>query len=229
MLLSKPERPKLVAVIPAYNEAGHVGKVVKASKAFVDEVLVVDDGSTDGTCLEASAAGARVFRHWVNRGVGGATATGLRAALQSGADVIVTLDADGQHLPEEIPRVVAPVLNGTADVVIGCRLLNHKGMPLLRVVANRIADACTWLLFGVYLSDTQSGFRAYSRTAAQSIDIRTSGMEVCSEIIVLAVRSGLRVAQVPITPVYTDYSLSKGQSFYNGIRTLAKLMLRRIL
>jgi glycosyltransferase involved in cell wall biosynthesis len=153
----------------------------------------------------------------------------LRAALQSGADVIVTLDADGQHLPEEIPRVVAPVLNGTADVVIGCRLLNHKGMPLLRVVANRIADACTWLLFGVYLSDTQSGFRAYSRTAAQSIDIRTSGMEVCSEIIVLAVRSGLRVAQVPITPVYTDYSLSKGQSFYNGIRTLAKLVLRRIL
>ncbi len=219
---------KVVAVIPAYNEAGHVGDVVRATKAFVDEVVVVDDGSRDATAREATEAGARVYRHLINRGLGGGIATGLRAALSLGADIIVTLDADGQHLPGEIGDVVMPIVRGEADFVIGSRLLNPVGMPLVRRVANRIADLCTQILFGVRLNDSQSGFRAMRREVAQCIDIRTSRMEVSTEIAVEAARRGFRVKAVPITVIYTDYSLSKGQSFRVGLQTLAKLVLRRV-
>jgi glycosyltransferase involved in cell wall biosynthesis len=218
---------KLVAVIPAYNEAGHVGNVVRAVKALADDVVVVDDGSSDGTSVEARAAGAHVYRHLVNRGLGGSVATGLRAALRLGADVIVTLDGDGQHVAAEIVDVAAPVLRGEADFVIGSRMLDPKGMPLVRRLANCLANVCTWILFGVRVSDSQSGFRAFSRKVAESIDIRTSRMEVSSEIVAEVTHRGFRIVEVPITVIYTHYSLSKGQSFKVGLQTLAKLILRR--
>jgi len=100
-------------------------------------------------------------------------------------------------------------------------------MPLARRVANRFANLCTWVLFGVHVSDTQSGFRALSRRAAESLDLRTSRMEVSSEIVAEAARHGFRITEVPITVIYTDYSLSKGQSLGVGLQTLAKLILRR--
>jgi glycosyltransferase involved in cell wall biosynthesis len=218
---------KLVAVIPAYNEAGHIGPVVRAVRQFANAVIVVDDGSGDSTGEEARAAGARVYRHLVNRGLGGGIATGLRAALEAGADIIVTLDGDGQHVPEEVLDLAAPIRKGEADLVIGSRMLNPEGMPVLRRVANRFANLCTWALFGVHVSDTQSGFRALSRRAAESMDLRTSRMEVSSEIVAEAARHGFRISEVPITVIYTDYSLSKGQSFGVGLQTLAKLILRR--
>jgi glycosyltransferase involved in cell wall biosynthesis len=220
-------KQELVAVIPAFNEAGHVGKVVESTRPFVDHVIVVDDGSQDDTAAEASSAGACVYRHLINRGVGGATATGLKAALKLGADIIVLLDADGQHVPADIQRVLEPIQRGEVDFVIGCRLLNPEGMPLSRYLANRAADLCTWLLFGIRVKDSQSGFRGFSRQVAESIGIRTSGMEVCSEMVAEVARRGFRIAEVPITVVYTDYSLSKGQNFHVGLQTLAKLVLRR--
>jgi glycosyltransferase involved in cell wall biosynthesis len=168
-----------------------------------------------------------VYRHLVNRGLGGGIATGLRAALEAGADIIVTLDGDGQHVPEEVVELAAPIQKGEADLVIGSRMLDPEGMPVLRRIANRFASLCTWVLFGVRVSDSQSGFRALSRRAAESLDLRTSRMEVSSEIVAEAARHGFRIAEVPITVIYTDYSLSKGQSFGVGLQTLAKLILRR--
>lgn len=222
-----PDRPKLVAVLPAYNEAGYVGEVVRAVQPLTDAVVVVDDGSSDATAEEARAAGARVYRHIINRGLGGAIATGLRAALQLGADLIVTLDADGQHVAEEVLDVAAPILRGDTDFVIGSRLFHPQGMPFSRRIANRIADLCTGMMFGVRVRDSQSGFRAFSCQVAESIDIRTSRMEVSSEIVAEVARRSFRIAEVPITVIYTDYSLSKGQSFLVGLQTLAKLVLRR--
>lgn len=219
--------PKLVAVIPAYNEAGHIGPVVSAVREFADGVIVVDDGSGDSTGAEARAAGARVYRHLVNRGLGGGIATGIRAALEADADIIVTLDGDGQHVPAEVVELAAPIQRGEADLVIGSRMLDPGGMPVLRRVANRFANVCTWALFGVRVSDSQSGFRALSRRAAESLDLRTSRMEVSSEIVAEAARNGFRIAEVPITVIYTDYSLSKGQSLGVGLQTLTKLILRR--
>ena len=199
---------KIAAVIPAYNESSHIGEVVRKTLPLVDEVLVVDDGSSDETSYAAACAGAIVFRHIINRGVGGATATGLKAAVMREADVIVTLDSDGQHLPEEIPKVIAPILAGEADFVIGSRLLDPTGMPVSRQIANRTADLCTNVLFNVKVHDSQCGFRAFTQEAASRIDIRTGRYEISSEIIAEIAAHGFRIAEVPITVVYTRYSLS---------------------
>ncbi len=204
-----------------------MGDVVTSTLNFVDQVVVIDDGSSDETYAAARSAGARVYRHVVNRGLGGAIATGLKAALALDADIIVTLDSDGQHLPEDIAPVIAPILAGDVDFVIGSRLINPRGMPLSRRAANRIADLCTSVLFGVSVCDSQSGFRAFSREVAENIDIRSSRMEVSSEIVAEVADKGFRIAEVPITVLYTEYSLSKGQNFTVGLQTLAKLVLRR--
>lgn len=214
---------KTIAVIPAYNEATVIGDVVGACREYVDTVLVVDDCSADRTAEAARLAGAQVLRHPLQRGAGRATATGLVAALKLGADVIVTLDADGQHLPSEIPGVAAPVKEGRADLVVGCRHLKREEMPLIRRLGNRFANLWTWLILGVSVSDTQSGFRAYSRTAAIKLPLSARGYEFCSHTLGEAARLKLRVAEVPITVIYTDYSKSKGQSLGASLRTLGRI------
>lgn len=218
---------KVVAVIPAYNEATMVGGVVKATLPFVDAVVVVDDGSRDETGMEAERAGARVVRHSLNRGLGASLSTGIQAALRAGADCVVTLDADGQHDSSEIPKLVRPIQNGLADVVLGSRLLDTRGMPITRICMNHAGSLFTFCMFGMYVTDSQSGFRAFSRSAAQAIRIRSNRMEVSSEIVAEIRRQGLRVAEVPIRAIYTDYSLSKGQSFRVGLKTACRLLLRR--
>jgi glycosyltransferase involved in cell wall biosynthesis len=216
---------RVIVIIPAYNEARMVAEVVRRVRDHIPDVIVVDDGSMDATGDRAEAAGATVVRHCVNRGLGAALGTGIAAALHAGADAIVTLDADGQHDPAEIAAIVAPIAQDTADVVIGVRTFTDA--PFHRRLFNQIGNLVTRLLFGVRCSDTQSGFRAFSRAAAERIDIRTNRMEVSSEIIAEAGRHELRVAEVPIRTIYTDYSLAKGQSFSVGIRTAWSLLLRR--
>lgn len=200
-----------------------IGEVVGACREYVNAVLVVDDCSADRTSAAAREAGAQVLRHSVQRGAGRATATGLVAALRLGADIIVTLDADGQHLPSEIPGVLAPVRDGEADLVVGCRYLKREEMPLIRRLGNRFANLWTWLLLGVSVSDTQSGFRAYSRLAAVKLPLSARGYEFCSHTLAEAARLKLRVAEVPITVVYTEYSKSKGQSLSASIQTLGRI------
>ena len=123
---SKQGQPKVVAGIPAYNAAGYVSDVIRKARKYVDEVIVVDDGSTDSTAQVSSAAGATVIRSEVNRGVGRATETCFRLAKEKGTDILVTLDGDGQHNADEIPIVIAPILNKKADLVIGSRFLDGQ-------------------------------------------------------------------------------------------------------
>jgi polyprenyl-phospho-N-acetylgalactosaminyl synthase len=212
-----------VAVIPAYNEAPVIARVVKDCLEQVDVVLVVDDCSTDQTSSEARGAGAQVLRHELQRGAGRATATGLQAALQLGARFVVTLDADGQHLAEEIPVVLEPVQDGRADIVVGCRTYNREDMPHHRRAGNRFANFWTWLHLGVSVSDTQSGYRAYNQRAASQLPLAARGYEFCSHSLAEAARIGLRVEEVPVTVIYTEYSRSKGQSFFTSVRTLGKI------
>ena len=174
---------KTIAVIPAYNEAKTIGGVVKATLPFVDVVLVVDDGSRDETGATAREAGARVLTHRVNRGLGATLGTGLMAAKMLRADCIITLDADGQHDPSEISKLTSPIERGIADVVLGSRLLASKGMPFHRIVANHVGNLITFLFFGLFVTDSQSGFRAFSREAARHLEIRSNRMEVSSEIV----------------------------------------------
>mgnify|MGYP003716673511 CR=1 FL=1 len=200
-----------------------VAEVVRACREHVDIVLVVDDSSADSTSDVARKAGAQVLRHALQRGAGRATATGLQAALRLGADFIVTLDADGQHLPEEIPAVVEPLKKGLADVVVGCRSIKREDMPLVRRMGNTFANLWTWLLLGVAVSDTQSGYRGYTRRAAEKLPFDARGYEFCSQSLWEAHRLGLRIQEVPITVVYTEYSQSKGQSFTTSLKTLGRI------
>lgn len=214
---------KTVAVIPAYNEGPAVATVVRGALQQVDHVIVVDDSSADDTAVVAREAGAEVVRHALQRGAGRATATGLQAALRLGADLIVTLDADGQHLTEEIPLLFAPLREGTADMTLGCRVLDRASMPRLRRFGNDLANVWTWMLFGVKVSDSQSGYRGFTRATAQRLPLEARGYEFCSETLGEAGRLGLRIAEVPVTVVYTEYSMSKGQSVMTSVKTLARI------
>ncbi len=219
---------KMVAVIPAYNEASTIGDVLQQTRSFVDQVIVINDGSKDRTAQVAQLHGAIVVSHAINRGLGAALGTGFEAAKRLGADVVITLDADGQHDPVEIPLFCKAVAAG-ADVVIGSRMLTgFHGMPFHRKVAQFFGNAATFVLFGAWVSDSQSGFRAFNRHALHTIEIQTNRMEVSSEIIAEARRRRLTLIEVPIRAIYTNYSLSKGQNFIVGLKTLLKLVLRRI-
>lgn len=217
-------------VIPAFEEQESIGKVLgMLQRAGYRNLLVVDDGSVDNTKKIAERQGAKVVSHVVNRGLGGALGTGIAGALQLGADYIVTLDADGQHASSDIPKLLAPLQSGKADVVIGSRLLDSRGMPWIRKIGNWGFNVITRILFGVWTTDSQSGFRAFSREAAKKIVIKTNRMEVSSEIIKEIGRNKLRFAEVPIQVIYTEYSLRHGQSSWNAFRILFKLLLRKVM
>jgi glycosyltransferase involved in cell wall biosynthesis len=220
---------RVVIVIPAYNEEQSITAVIRGLKqqGFA-RLIVVDDGSSDRTSELARQEDIILLRHIVNRGLGGALGTGINGALRLGAEIIVTFDADGQHDPNDVSRLVEPIENGEAEVVIGSRMLDPVGMPYPRRLANWTANFITYLLFRVWTTDSQSGLRAFSRQAAARMQLLTSGMEVSSEIIAETIKNSLKWKEVSVKAIYTDYSLSKGQSFKVGMKTLRKLILAKV-
>jgi UDP-N-acetylglucosamine---dolichyl-phosphate N-acetylglucosaminyltransferase len=219
----------VVVVIPAHNEERTIVGVIRGLKQHgFERIILIDDGSSDRTGELASQEGAMTLRHILNRGLGGALGTGIKAALRLEPGIIVTFDADGQHDPEDIRRLLEPIETGEADVVVGSRMLEPMGMPHSRRLANWIANVVTYLLFRVWTTDSQSGLRAFSRQAADRIRIMSNGMEASSEVIDEIIKSGLRYQEVPVKAIYTEYSLSKGQNFSLGLQTLAKLILTKV-
>jgi len=193
---------KVVAAIPCYDEAKFIGGIVRSVMAHVDHVIVVDDGSSDSTSLIAQEAGATVVRHRVNRGPGMAYRSCFEAARAHDADVLVTLDGDGQHLPEELPRVLAPLASGEADIVIGSRFMGHYHIPRYRKFG---IDVITWLYNAgsdVKLVDAQSCYRGYSRRALETLQITESGFGFSVELLVQAREQNLAVREVPISCIY---------------------------
>jgi len=220
---------KTIIVMPAYNEAKVIAGVINGlKKNGHKDIIVVDDGSNDRTGEIAEKAGAHVYTHPINRGLGGALGTGIKAALAEGAGYIVTFDSDGQHDPKDVNRVLAPLVNKKADVVIGSRLLKPQGMPWIRRVGNFGLNVITFLLFGIWTTDSQSGLRAFSRKAAEKINIQTNKMEVSSEIIKEIGRKRLKFREIAIRPIYTKYSREHGQSHMNAFRIIAKLVIERL-
>lgn len=217
-------------VIPAMNEVNKIGEVIRlVLQQGYQNIMVIDDGSQDGTGRVAQKAGARVLRHMINRGAGAATYTGIQAVLKLGANVIVTLDADGQHRPDDLEKLIKPILEKKTEVVLGSRLLEKQKMPLLRKIFNLMGNVVTWLLFGLWVSDSQSGFKAFSRRAVEQIKIQTNGYEFCSEVIREIRLHKLKFIEVPIQTHYSEYSLQKGQNFTNGVKTFWKLILRKLM
>jgi glycosyltransferase involved in cell wall biosynthesis len=221
---------KRIIVIPAYNEEHTIVDVVRGATKIADRVLVVDDGSRDGTSRLAKEAGALVVRHAVNRGVGAALGTGIEAAVRLGADAVVTMDADGQHRAEDAAKVFDRLDKGDVELVIGSRMIkgdDEGNMPFHRVLFNTIGNMLTFLLFGVWVTDSQSGLRGLSYKAARAIELRTNGMESLSEFIKEKKDRRWRMAEVPIKAIYTDYSMSKGQNFFVGVKVALRLIWRR--
>ncbi len=214
--------------MPAFNEERTIGAVILKLKPHVEQIIVIDDGSRDKTRQTAIQNGARVYRHPINRGLGGALSTGIKAALLNGADIMITLDADGQHDPEEIPKLIKPILDNEADVVIGSRFLVRQPMPLFRRMGIPFFNLITFLLFGIWSTDSQSGMRAFNRKTAQALEIHTNGMEVSSEILKEVKTKRFKLKEIPIKSIYTDYSLSKGQGFVPGLKTLSKLFISKL-
>jgi len=186
----------IVAAIPAFNEEATIARVVVGAGKYVDKVLVCDDGSKDMTGEIAERLGAEVVRHERNLGKGAAMRSLFDFAKRLGADVVVTIDADGQHDPDEIPKLVELVLSGKADIVIGSRSLARSEMPRYRRIGRRVLDRATAAAGHVKVADTQSGFRAYSKNAVESLKVTEFGIGVDSEILMKA--EGLRLAEVPI-------------------------------
>jgi len=216
--------------MPAYNEEKVIGRVLNDLRnEGYNNLIVIDDGSSDNTAQIAQSNGAKVYSHAVNRGLGGALGTGIAAAIAEEPDVIVTFDSDGQHDPQDIKKIITPIVTDNADVVIGSRLINPKGMPWVRRVGNLGLNIITYGLFGVWTTDSQSGLRAFSIRTAQRLEIKSNKMEVSSEIIKEIGQKKMRFKEVPIKAIYTNYSMQHGQSNMNAFRIVAKLVLKRLM
>lgn len=192
----------MLAGIPAYNEARYVGSIVVQANQYVDEVVVVDDGSTDNTVKVAEFAGATVVRHDGNKGYGAAIQSILSEAKKRNADVLVVLDADAQHDPNEIPSLIRPILEGF-DLVVGSREAQKDKTPRYRRIGKEVIFRSTRLASKTNISDSECGFRAFSKKAMSELELNASGMAVSSETIVRATDKDLKITEVPISNIYT--------------------------
>jgi len=214
-LVKKREAVSVLAAIPAFNEQKTIGSVVLTAQRYATKVVVIDDGSEDETAWVAEQAGATVIRHPVNRGYGAALRSCFAYARESEFEVLVILDGDGQHRPEMIPLVVAPVDEGRADVSIGSRFLDGNttgGVPGYRKFGIHLLTKLTNLgtRHSGKITDAQSGFRAYSRRAISVIDPLEADMGASAEILWEADRKGLRIVEVPITIDYHAAGSTRG-------------------
>jgi glycosyltransferase involved in cell wall biosynthesis len=195
------------ALIPAFNEAGHIGGVIRGVAAMIPAsgILVIDDGSTDDTVSEAEDAGAVVVRNPVNLGKGATLLKGFGImAEKPGIEAVFTLDADGQHDPAEMEIFIEAYRGKGADLVIGSRMADTKGMPALRRFTNRTTSAIISMRAGVRIEDTQSGYRLHRLSLLRNLSLVTRRFDLESEILIKAARSGARIVSVPISTIYGD-------------------------
>lgn len=196
-------------LIPANNEGRSIGAVISGCRAYCRNILVVDDGSNDSTGRIAAAAGAQVIRHDSNKGKGAALRTGFRMLLDRGCRVVITLDADGQHDPREIPRFLSSYERIAAEekrevIVIGSRIRGKERIPLYRAVPHRIGEFFISLAARRHIPDTQSGYRLYTRGILEAIECSAKRFDMEAEILIKASRKGVRIEQIPIEAIYRE-------------------------
>lgn len=215
---------KLIAVIPAYNEEQHIKDVINKTKKYVNKIIVIDDGSTDKT-YEKSKKADLVLKHIINMGKGLALKTGIEAAINRKADLIVTLDADGQHKPEDIPRLVKILKEDNLDIVVGGREFDEN-MPLVMKVGNMIIQKIFRVLFKVNIKDTQSGLRLFKAEIYPKIKWSASSYAVETEMLVKVGRYKLSYKEIPIETLYQDKY--KGTTIFDGIKIILSMIFWRI-
>lgn len=193
---------RVLACIPAFNEEKVIQRIVAETLRYVDDVVVCDDGSYDKTSLLAEQAGAHVIKHKENRGKGAALKSLFNYAKNSNYEVFVTMDGDGQFLPEEIPKLSKPIIEGNSDIVIGYRYDSSEQMPHYRKIGNKFLDKMTNMVSDLPFRDTQSGFRGYSKKAINVLEFQSKGFAADSEILVDASKKGLHITETKITVLY---------------------------
>lgn len=233
--MSDQSKLKVAVIMPAYNEGSVIESVVKdlqktlSQEDYSFKIIVVDDGSKDESAKLAEEAGAYVIRHVLNTGTGGATATGLSYAQQEGFDIASTFDADGQHDPRDLAKGIGLMRAGDCDLLIGSRLIDAGGMSKVKVLGNRGLSFITYVIFGINVTDSQSGLRVFSRKALDKLKWKTAGYEFCSEMLWRARQQGLVIKEFPIRAIYTEYSIGKGQNNWNAVNIIKSLIQRRIM
>jgi glycosyltransferase involved in cell wall biosynthesis len=195
-----------VAVIAAYNEEKTVKRILEGTARYVDAVIVVDDGSTDRTYDEIKNTTAHIIRHNENRGIGASLRNGVSEAIQIGADFVVVLDADGEHDPEDIPKLLNVAKLENVDIVIGSRFLDKSGaykMPLVKRASNKISTFLLRILYRMRTTDSQSGFRVYRKRVFQTIQCTENNMLYPTEVLIVSTERGFSVTEVPIVSIST--------------------------
>jgi glycosyltransferase involved in cell wall biosynthesis len=227
---AQPKEDKIIAaIIPAFNEATRIEKAIIDATPFVDHIVVVDDCSHDQTRVSAHKVGAIVLRHPINQGQGAALQTGMDFAINHlKADFLIHFDADGQMRGDDIPKMLAPLVLGEADITLGSRFLgNSENMPFSRRVTLNLGILFTRLISGINLTDTHNGFRALNRIAASKIRIKLNRMAHASEILDQIIFHKLRFKEVPVTIRYSEETLRKGQSSLGALTILKDFLMQK--
>ena len=214
-----------IVCIPAYNEENTISDIISRSLKFADKVIVCDDGSTDSTSKKAKDSGATVINHVKNSGKGTALKSLFEYIKKSNFDVAVTIDGDGQFLPEEMEKLIEPILKNGVDVVIGNRFSNSEEMPAYRKTGNKVLDKITKLASDLPVEDSQSGYRAYSSKAINTLSFHTSGFGIDSEILIDAVNKNLTISEQPVTVLYdTGFKTSTKNPISHSSGVLSSLL-----
>jgi glycosyltransferase involved in cell wall biosynthesis len=225
-------RPRVAVVIPAYQEAATIADVAARARTHADVVIVVDDGSRDGTAAALAGLDVTLLRHATNLGKGASLTDGIVRALDVGADAVITLDGDGQHEPEEIPRLLRAWRASPGDVVVGARLRRAGSAPRARRAANRCADFLVSWAAGQRIDDTQSGFRLYPAALLAKLDVprlRGGGFAFESELLIDAARAGARVHSVAIDSIYRAGARPSHFRPVSDIVRIARMLARKIV
>ncbi len=222
---------KGLVIIPVFNEEQVIYKVISKIPQKIErhklDILVINDGSTDLTEERVRKTKAKVLSHPLNRGLGAALGTGFAFAKMKNYDFLITIDGDGQHDPREIPKLLKPIINAEADFIVGTRI-NKGRMPFKRRILTFFATLATFLITGVWTTDSQSGFRIFSKEAIKKINIQVDKMEISSDFFRQCREKGLVILEIPIKAIYTKYSIAKGQNFFNSFNIIGKLILQNL-
>jgi glycosyltransferase involved in cell wall biosynthesis len=209
--------PKVFIVIPTYNEASSIGLIVRKLRARDFRVVVVDDGSSDHTIIDANRFGAELVVHSRNVGKGRCIKEGLEYSLENGCDIVITMDGDGQHELGEIDKFIEQYRRSGADIVLGNRMHNPKEMPFIRRCTNVFMSFVISFILGKRIEDSQCGYRLLSRTAIEKMSLRTTKYEIESEVLLEAKRHGLDISSVEISSIYQGES-SQINPFFDTVR-----------
>ena len=222
------DNSNVCVIVPIFNEEQVVRSIVQSLVAERFTTVIVDDGSSDNSLQSISDLSVKILKHSTNFGQGAALQTGFEFAKKNpNLEIFVTFDADGQHQTKDIKNIIAPIKENKVDIVFGTRFQDDKTqMPLLKRIILKLAIKYTNLSTGVPLTDAHNGFRAMNRTALNEMKLNLNGMAHASEIVTVAHKANLRVAEIPVEILYTKYSKAKGQSILNSINILSDLFLR---